>query len=168
MSPPRFVCAAGVVLPVLLIFLLATMVLAFAALRSATVEELMAANANDRLLAFQEAERALRFCENQLQMTPIPVTLPQLEQGPQPAGGKVTKSHWEIAENWRSDSVSVAVPDISGPATAARCMVERLQLQPGMRFHLEPPPPRPAFRITARAVGAGGSATVMLQSYLLL
>ena len=167
--PPRHLrYASGVVLPVLLIFLLATMVLAFAALRSATLEELMASNANDRLLAFQEAERALRFCESQLQMKPVPATLPQLEQGPQPAGGKGAKNHWEVAENWRSDSVSIAVPDSSRSVTPPRCMVERLQLQRGMRFHLRPPPQRPAFRITARAVGAGGSATVMLQSYLLL
>ncbi|HWX00346.1 pilus assembly PilX family protein [Collimonas sp.] len=160
----------GAVLPMLLISLLVMAFLGASALRTALQEEKMAANADSRQLAFQAAEHALRFCEHQLQLTPV--TIPQLRQGPPAADGR---QYWEMADSWRNDEVSVAVARIGtegvAPAAPARCLVERLQLEADLQFRqyvLPAPLTRPAFRITARGVGASNAAVVLLQSYLLL
>ncbi|MDB5766369.1 MAG: type pilus assembly protein PilX, partial [Collimonas fungivorans] len=98
----------GLVLPMLLISLLVMMLLAFSVLRAALLEEKMAANAGNLQMAFQAAEHALRFCENQLQLSPI--VIPQLKQGPVPIDGDSSKPYWEIADSWRNSEVSVTVP----------------------------------------------------------
>ncbi|AIY44163.1 hypothetical protein LT85_5005 [Collimonas arenae] len=157
-------------LPTLLICLLVMGFLGISALRTALFEEKMAANAASQQLAFQSAEHALRFCENQIQLTPI--VIPQLRQGPITADGADSEQYWEMAESWRNDLISVPVPRIGDEgitsAAPARCLVERLQFETDMQFHLYTPQPRPAFRITARGVGASNAAVVLLQSYLLL
>ncbi|MEO6917992.1 MAG: PilX N-terminal domain-containing pilus assembly protein [Collimonas sp.] len=160
----------GVVLPMLLICLLVMGFLGISSLRTAVFEEKMAANAGSQQLAFQSAEHALRFCENQLQLTPI--AIPLLKQGPHAGVGADGKQYWEMADSWRNDQVSVPVPRIGAegvtPASPARCMVERLEFETDLQFHLDVPQPRPAFRITARGIGASSAAVVLLQSYLLL
>ncbi|AMP17505.1 pilus assembly PilX family protein [Collimonas pratensis] len=170
MTRERYCQQRGVVLPMLLISLLAMAFLGVSSLRTALLEEKMAANADSRQLAFQAAEHALRFCENQLQLTPV--TIPQLRQGPPAADGK---QYWEIADSWRKDDVSVAVARIGAegiaPAAPARCLVERLQLDDDLPFQQYVRPvsqARPAFRITARGVGASNATVVLLRSYLLL
>ena len=167
MTRNRYCRQRGVVLPMLLISLLVMAFLGASTLRTALLEEKMAANADSRRLAFQAAEHALRFCEQQLQMTPV--TIPLLRQGPPTADGK---QFWEMADSWRNDEVSVAVARIGtegvAPAAPARCLVEQLQLEADLQFRQYVPPARPAFRITARGVGAGTAAVVLLQSYLLL
>ncbi|WP_061542123.1 pilus assembly PilX family protein [Collimonas fungivorans] len=161
---------SGLVLPMLLISLLVMMLLAFSVLRAALLEEKMAANAGNQQMAFQAAEHALRFCENQLQLSPI--AIPQLKQGPVPVDGGNSKPYWEIADSWRNSEVSVAVPRQAGegaqPAAPSRCLVERLQFDADLQYQPQLPPPRPAFRITARGIGASSAAVVLLQSYLLL
>lgn len=164
----------GVILPLILVFLLVMAFLGFSALGSARLEEKMAANASSQLLAFQAAEHALRFCETQLQLTPIPSAIAQLQQGPIPVNHKQSKNHWEIAENWHNDDVSIKVPAMANAGTsttsvsAPRCLVERLQFEAGLQFRLQLPEQRPAFRITARGTGASDDVVVLLQSYLLL
>lgn len=154
----------------LLISLLMMMLLAFSALRAALLEEKMAGNAGNLQMAFQAAEHALRFCENQLQLSPI--VIPQLKQGPVPVDEDNSKPYWEIADSWRNDDVSVTVPHTAEEgaqsAAPARCLVERLQLDADLQYQQQLPLPRPAFRITARGIGASSAAKVLLQSYLLL
>ena len=158
------------VLPMLLICLLVMALLGVSSLRTAQLEEKMAANAGSRQLAFQAAEQALRFCENQLQLTPI--AIPLLKQGPLAAADAAPLDYWEMADSWRNDKVSVVVPRIGtegvAPAAPARCLAEHLQFDADLQFQLYAPPPRPAYRITARGVGASNAAVVLLQSYLLL
>ncbi|WP_211470889.1 PilX N-terminal domain-containing pilus assembly protein [Collimonas humicola] len=160
----------GAVLPMLLISLLVMAFLGFSALATALLEEKMAANAGSRQLAFQAAEHALRFCENQLQLTPV--AIPLLRQGPVAVDGANSMHYWEMADSWRNDKISIPVPRIGAeglaPAAPARCLAERLELDADLQFQLHAPQPRPAFRITARGVGAGNAAVVLLQSYLLL
>ncbi|PFH09702.1 type IV pilus assembly protein PilX [Collimonas sp. PA-H2] len=160
----------GAVLPMLLISLLVMAFLGFNSLNTALLEEKMAANAGSRQLAFQAAEHALRFCENQLQLTPV--TIPQLRQGPVAADGANGMHYWEMADSWRNDKISIPVPRIGteglAPAAPARCLAEHLELDADLQFQLYAPQPRPAFRITARGVGASNAAVVLLQSYLLL
>jgi type IV pilus assembly protein PilX len=160
----------GVVLPILLISLLVMAFLGVSSLRAALLEEKMAANAASQQLAFQAAEHALRFCENQLQLTPV--VIPLLKPGPLAEGGASGKHYWEVPDSWRNDKVSVQVPRIGdegiAPAAPARCLAERLQFDVDLQFHLHVPQPRPAFRITARGIGASQAVVVLLQSYLLL
>jgi type IV pilus assembly protein PilX len=167
---PRYRRQLGALLPMLSVCLLVMAFLGFSALGTAVLEEKMAANASSRRLAFQAAEQALRFCENQLQSTPV--AIPQLKQGPIAVDSANSSHYWEIADSWRNDEVSVPVPRMvsGGVSTAAppRCLVERLQFDTGMQFHLQLPDQRPAFRITARGIGASNAVVVLLQSYLLL
>jgi type IV pilus assembly protein PilX len=160
---------SGLVLPMLLLCLLVMLLLGSSALRAALLEEKMAANAGNLQLAFQAAEHALRFCENQLQLSPI--VIPLLEQGPV-AVGDSRKPYWEIADSWRNGEVSVAVPRTAGeglqPAAPARCLVEQLQFDADLQYRQHLQPSRPAFRITARGTGASSASVVLLQSYLLL
>ena len=167
---PSYRRQTGLILPMLLIFLLVMMLLGFGALRAALLEEKMAANAGNQQMAFQAAEHALRFCENQLQLSPH--IIPLLKQGPIPDGAVNNKPYWEIADSWRNNKVSVAVPRMrsEGALAAAppRCLVERLQFDADLQYRQQAAVPRPAFRITARGVGASSAAVVLLQSYLLL
>jgi type IV pilus assembly protein PilX len=160
---------SGLVLPMMLLCLLVMLLLGSGALRAALLEEKMAANAGNLQVAFQAAEHALRFCENQLQLSPI--VIPLLEQWPV-AEGDISKPYWEIADSWRNSEVSVVVPRTAGeglqPAAPSRCLVERLQFEADLQYRQHLPPPRPAFRITARGVGASSASMVLLQSYLLL
>jgi len=160
---------SGLILPMMLLCLLVMLLIGSGALRAALFEEKMAANAGNLQAAFQAAEHALRFCENRLQLSPI--VIPLLEPGPAAADDN-GKPYWEIADSWRNGEVSVAVPHTAGeglpPAAPARCLVERLQFDADLQYRQHLPPPRPAFRITARGVGTSNASVVMLQSYLLL
>ncbi|SFH73493.1 type IV pilus assembly protein PilX [Collimonas sp. OK307] len=161
---------SGLVLPMVLIFLMVMMLIGFTALRAALLEAKMAANAGNRQMAFQAAEHALRFCGNQLQLSPI--TIPQLKQGPIPVDGANSKPYWEIADSWSNSNVSVAMPRIGSEGAAAampaRCLVEKLQFDGDLQYQQHLPQQRPAYRVTARGIGASTAAVVVLQSYLLL
>lgn len=161
---------SGVVLPMVLIFLMVMMFLGFTALRAALLEEKMAANAGNQQMAFQAAEHALRFCGNQLQLSPI--TIPQLQQGPIPVGDANSKPYWEIADSWSNGNVSVVVPRMGSEGAAAampsRCLVEKLEFDGDLQYLQQLPQQRPAYRVTARGIGASTAAVVVLQSYLLL
>ncbi|WP_092354910.1 PilX N-terminal domain-containing pilus assembly protein [Collimonas sp. OK242] len=161
---------SGVVLPMVLICLMVMMFLGFTALRAALLEEKMAANAGSQQMAFQAAEHALRFCANQLQLSPV--AIPQLKQGPVPAGEANSKAYWEIADSWSNSNVSVVVPRMGSEGAAAalpaRCMVEKLQFDGDLQYRQHLPQRRPAYRITARGIGASTAAVVVLQSYLLM
>ncbi|WP_329956087.1 pilus assembly PilX family protein [Collimonas silvisoli] len=171
---PHYRRQRGLILPMLLIFLLVMMFLGFGALRAALLEEKMATNAGNQQMAFQAAEHALRFCENQLRLSPV--TIPQLKQGPVTVDGASSKPYWEIADSWRNDEISVSVPRMSSEGTVAaappRCLVERLQFDADLQYRQQLPPQfsqqRLAYRVTARGIGASTAAVVLLQSYLLL
>ncbi|HWW07202.1 pilus assembly protein [Collimonas sp.] len=167
---PRCHRQLGLILPMLLIFLLVMMLLGFGALRAALLEEKMAANAGNQQMAFQAAEHALRFCENQLRLSPI--TIPLLKQGPASDGNVNSKPYWEIADSWSNNEISVSVPRMNNKGALAaappRCLVERLQFDADLQYQRQAVQPRPAFRITARGIGASTAAVVLLQSYLLL
>ncbi|GAC1320921.1 MAG: pilus assembly protein [Collimonas sp.] len=161
---------SGVVLPMVLIFLVVMTFLGFTALRAALLEEKMAANAGNQQMAFQAAEHALRFCGHQLQLSPI--SIPQLQQGPIPVDDANSKPYWEIADSWSNSNVSVVVPRVGSEGAAAampsRCLVEKLQLDGDLQYLQQFPQQRPAYRVTARGMGASTAAVVVLQSYLLL
>lgn len=154
----------GIALPMVLIFLVLMMLLGVTAIRNVTLGEKMSGNLHNQQLAFQAAEQALRYCENDLLAVTrtVPVKTPGLTSG---------SSNWNVESYWSDDGISVSVPakspDKSGLAKRPRCMVEdvkdTLNLDPNQRAkdaNLE------AYRITARGYGGTDNAVVMLQSYL--
>lgn len=154
----------GIALPIVLIFLVVMMLLGVTTIRNVTLGEKMSGNLHNQQLAFQAAEQALRYCENDLlaAVRTVPVKAPGLTSG---------SNNWEVADYWSDDGMSVAVPagspDKSGLAERPRCMVEdvkdTLNLDPKER---EKDQSLEAYRITARGYGGTDKAVVMLQSYL--
>jgi type IV pilus assembly protein PilX len=153
----------GVALPVVLIFLVVMMLLGVTAIRNVTLGEKMAGNQRNQQLAFQAAEQALRYCENQLQSTPMGVT-PIL---PVTSGA----NNWEVDANWSNansvDILTTAQATAQGLSAPPRCMVEDISktLALDVTETVRDKSIR-AFRVTARANGGAGTAITMLQSYL--
>lgn len=168
--PKKIYVECGIALPIVLIFVVVMMLLGVTAMRNVTLDEKMAGNLRNQQLAFQGAEKALRYCENAV-------------QGTIPTGGATpskkapaTPNLWDVLDNWKTDStVSIAVPrpvdgaskPLDGLFEAPRCMVEdvtdSLALDP---TELKRDESLQVYRITARAKGGTDTAVVMLQSYL--
>lgn len=164
----------GIALPVTLIFLLVMTIIGVSAIRNVTLEEKMAGNLRSQQLAFEAAEQVLRFCETVAQelSTSHAAFPPRLPQGPIADGMHQGKNYWELAENWRSDAVSIGLPShivsSAGLVKPPRCMIEKMALNGDYEFVLNPADPLTAYRITARGVGTSSNVTVFLQSYLRL
>ncbi len=174
---------AGLVLPMVLIFLVIMMFLGTAAIRNVTLEEKMSGNLRGRNLAFQAAEQALRFCEKTvLQNTATAVGLPINAEGPiTTAGADKGKNYWEVQTMWDpANKVSMEIPKSVGeaakgaPALAGRpqCIVESSD---GYIFNsvgshqqqIESGDAKRQFRITSRGFGLDLNTMVQLQSYLI-
>ncbi|GAC1609916.1 MAG: pilus assembly protein [Aquirhabdus sp.] len=156
----------GIALPVVLIFLIVMMLLGVTAIRNVTLGEKVAGNQRNQQLAFQAAEQALRYCENQLQTTPIGVPLIQpATTGPE---------DWEVDNNWKgtnngisTEIISISDANNQGLVASPRCMVEDISktLALDVGEEVRDKTVR-AYRITARASGGADTAVVILQSYL--
>jgi len=164
----------GIALPVTLIFIVVMTMIGVAAIRNVTLEEKMSGNLRSQQLAFEAAEQVLRYCEGLAQTISQTNAAfpPQLEAGPITTDPHRGKNHWELAANWRSDAISIALPpsiaSSAGLAQAPRCMIEKMLLASDYEFQLNPGDQRPAYRITARGIGASGNVAVFLQSYVRL
>ncbi|MFN3593214.1 MAG: PilX N-terminal domain-containing pilus assembly protein [Thiobacillaceae bacterium] len=124
-----------------LLLLVLLSLLALAGMGVSTLEERMASNSQDRIIAFNAAEAALRDCESALQG----VSLPALGV-------------------WQVHTITPA-----GASTAPRCIIEELPNQPGAGGNDslaagKPIPDNGMYRITAEGVGAKPGTVVMLQS----
>lgn len=155
----------GISLLVVLILLVVMSVLGVAVLRSSAMQERMSANMRDRSLAFQAAETALRYAQDEV-----------LNK----AGATWDKTFPKVGDACSSDGVcpggSVAawksLPagkyDSTRLAAAPEYWVEYLGVGPGYKGSCDTLPPSidcqsPMYRITARS-RAIGRADVMLQS----
>jgi type IV pilus assembly protein PilX len=172
---------AGLVLPMVLIFLVIMMFLGTAAIRNVTLEEKSAGNLRGRNLAFQAAEQALRYCETAvLRGAVAAVNLPILDEGPITTGANAGKNYWEVTGNWTNAAMAVVVPQSAAeqsngvvtPADRPRCMAERIDsrilstIETGTS-NLVSGDTKQQFRITARGVGPDANTVAQLQSYLL-
>lgn len=166
---PRHRRTHGAALVVALMMLVLVLVLGLAALRLATTEERMVGYAQDRQLALQAAEAALREIEDRVdQEKPVApatcgsvpsLTGPGFRICPALAASAVPRWIQPVATDW-GDASPV------GPAGAQivpRYLLEHL----GSHFPCEPTPGAAQdcsqYRITVRA-GGGTRAEVMLQS----
>ena len=156
----------GVVLATGLIFLVMMTLLGVTAMQTTLLEEKMAGNLRDEILAFQAAEAALREGEMFLQQIALPefdgsnglYDYAQVEtQAPDP----VTWSGW-------ATSGRTMATIMSGVASQPRYIIEQLITVPaekgGSVQQSATTMTSNMYRVTARGVGGTESAVVILQS----
>lgn len=155
----------GVSLVIVLVLLVATSILGIAILRSTAMQERMSANLRDRSLAFQAAEAALRYAQNDVLAagtweTTVPtaascvVGVSICPTGSNPVWSPVPTSEFDFDE--------------AGLGAAPTYWIEYLGTGPGRKGSCDQLPPTldcfsPMYRITAQSEAAG-RATVTLQA----
>ncbi|MEW6590156.1 MAG: PilX N-terminal domain-containing pilus assembly protein [Pseudomonadota bacterium] len=154
----------GVALITGLILMVVLTLLTIAAMRTTTLEELMARNARDRDLAFQAAEAALRAGEEELNGA-VPPTLvagtgrtPRITDGSRP-------EYWANTHPWATQSVAMGWQP-QNTSAAPRYVIEFFSTGTGSGGGLGfgPMPGQGIYRITARGVGSSANTVVILQS----
>jgi len=155
----------GVSLVIVLVLLVATSLLGIAVLRSSALQERMSANMRDRSLAFQAAEAALRFAQEEVLAggawdTQIPTAADCVALSICPTG---SAEAWRAVPDDQYDSARLAAPP--------EYWIEYLGTGPGRKgaCDLLPPPvdcQSPMYRVTARS-RAAGRADVMLQANII-
>lgn len=163
-SPHR---QAGMSLVVGLLLLTLLSLLALAAMSVSTLEQRMASNTQDRIIAFNAAEAALRDCEGVLQGASLPV-FNGTNGMYQPAAPGSTPV-WKSIDWTASGTTRVHATTPTGASAAPRCIIEELPALPNMGGNNslaanKPLPDAGMYRITARGVGAKPGTVVMLQS----
>ena len=157
----------GIALVVVLVLLVATSILAIVVLRSSAMQERMSANLRDRSLAFQTAEAALRYAQDQVLAagnwdTAIPDADDCATLGICPTG---SNPNWIAVPTSAYDSDRLAAPPEywieylgTGPGRKGACDVagaeDKLECQ------------SPMYRVTARS-RAEGRADVVLQANII-
>lgn len=160
--PPRH--QAGMALITGLIFMVVLTLLAIAAMRTTTLEELMARNARDRDLAFQSAEAALRAGEAELTGAVPPTLAVNTGRTPRITDGSLT-SYWTSTHLWNTRSV-VSSWQPEGTSAAPRYVIELLDTGTGtgggLGFGAQTD--SGIYRVTARGVGLSANTVVILQA----
>lgn len=155
----------GVSLVIVLVLLVATSLLGIAVLRSSSLQERMSANLRDRSLAFQAAEAALRFAQEEVLAvgdwdTRIPTADDCAAQSICPTG---SGEAWRPVPDGAYDAANLAAPP--------EYWIEYLGTGPGRKGACDQLPPSldclsPMYRVTARS-RAAGRADVMLQANII-
>jgi type IV pilus assembly protein PilX len=157
----------GVVLAVGLVILVVMTLLGVTAMRSSTVEEIMAGNLKDRNIAFQGAEAALRAGEAALQSgtttasTALPNPATWDGQSPAATGALDTAGWSKTMDEDGVDQDYAPHEDpvyFLGPPFQARSTDDASVADGGEEF-------RTIYPVTAYSPGATASAVVILQSY---
>lgn len=159
----------GLVLLVGLLLLLVMTLTGLAAARSSLIELQIAGNISDSQVAFQAAEGALREAERLLQAPVLPPFVGR--DGLYPEPDPAQPARWR-GFDWRDPNASrpytgLAAAPAELKSVTARYFIERLPrvTAPGQSLAAETALEEQGFfRITARATGLGGRATVILQT----
>jgi type IV pilus assembly protein PilX len=153
----------GVSLVIVLVLLVATSILGIAILRSTAMQERMSANLRDRSLAFQAAEAALRYAQNEVLAAGAWDTTV-------PAPGCTAESICSTGATPVWSAVPAAEFDAAGVGLVAapEYWIEYLGTGPGRKGSCDQLPPTldcfsPMYRITARSQAAD-RAEVVLQA----
>lgn len=166
-SPPARQRGAAMVIA--LVMLLILTLLATASARMTLLDERMMGNTQDRNVAFQAAEAAIRTGEGDL-TAPV---LPEFDgtnglwQPAAPGDDPVWETvDWEdVGNDVRSYNGMAGAPGSLASATAAYQIEEMPSGPCALCSQTFPPPDEPAvYRVTARGVGAAGNATVFIQT----
>lgn len=166
---------AGVALFISLVMLLVLTIAGVSAVQTTSLEERMARNTHDRLIAFQAAESALREAEGFL-LNNVNTTALFTNGG---TNGMWTTAPFDTEERWKGDiwdvgsaqsvEVAAAIIDVAEqPRFIVEWLatVERPENSAMLGSSYEALFDRiEVFRITARGVGGSVNARVMLQSH---
>lgn len=155
---------AGFVLAVSMIFLIVMTLLAVTAMKKATLEEKIGGNLRAQNMAFQSAEKALRYCESAIVLTTGSAKMCTMRSGKESWEVPATVEFpqlWKTKDNW-TKAVAQVLPsaEMSGVASAPRCMIERWAIPSDRGKEFYP------YVVTARGVGSVDSAVVVLQEVI--
>jgi type IV pilus assembly protein PilX len=164
----------GVALFISLVLLLVLTIIGVSAVQTTSLEERMARNTNDSVLAFESAEVALRSAEEFLRANVNSTALfpPGGNNGLWKAADYLQPERWEQANIWTgNNSVELPANTIAGVDAQPRFIIEwvatvqrsenpymLVQSSSALFDRIE------IFRITARGVGGSPNARVLLQS----
>jgi type IV pilus assembly protein PilX len=167
---------AGFVLAVSMIFLIVMTMLAVTAIKKSTLDEKISNTLRAQDLAFQAAEKALRFCERQIMLD---IAVKEICTMRNPAfrvnkGANIPPAdstnpmanfpmEWANMANWAEGAANGAnrldgVDKLPNVASQPQCMIERWETLGGES--------RWPYVITARGVGSSDTAVVWLQAIL--
>jgi type IV pilus assembly protein PilX len=156
----------GVVLPLALVMLVLVTLIAVVALRGVTSEERIAANLRSSSVAFEQAELALRYCEQIALAGGAPLNSARIDST------STTGLAWRDPSNWQNPpNTKLQTPPIlqfqdpARPVTTPGCLIEavRAPFDPTVTSTRVD---NSAFTVTARGFGdanAGFRATVQTQ-----
>lgn len=153
---------SGAALVMGMIFLVLITVLGLTTMGVSALEERMAANARDRIRAFQAAEAALRFCEGQV----TPTTSFDGTNGMYLPAAAGQPPRWESIDWTAAAAAQTYAGNIALVASQPRCIAEQLGTVSEGSVQLGFPNPLQYgyYRITARGVGVSANTVVLLQS----
>lgn len=168
----------GFVLVVSMIFLIVMTLLTITAINKSTLGEKITGNLRSQEMAFEAAEKGLRFCERQIDLAVGSVTIGNLR-----AGATVTvyesglpndadalenfPQEWALASNWGASSTkATTLPDnvsdsMKGVVEQPKCMIEKWSVLSNRSDKINW-----AYVITSRGVGNVDTAVVMLQTII--
>ncbi len=165
---PNFSRQTGVALIVSLIFLVMLTLIAVTAMRSTSLQERMAGNTRDHMLAFQAAEAALQAAEITLgACTPPSGTGIYLVPNTSPAAAYTSTQDWDNYP-WGTSAVNLAGA-LYGVKQQPQYVIERLTTTaPGggnqiVNIAFGPHTGSGYYRITSRGTGGTANAAVVLQ-----
>lgn len=161
---------SGISLVVVLILLVAISILGIAVLRSSAMQERMSANQRDRSLAFQAAETAMRYAQEDV-LGAVPANPDDAWENRIPTAADCT--NFSIcppgsAPVWRDVPTAAFNFSAANLAAAPQFWIEYIGLGPAQREACDPVPPpldcfSPMYRINVRS-RADGRADVVMQS----
>lgn len=168
LKQPKLNTQQGAALVLSLIFLVLLTILGVSASTMTTLEEKMAGNTRDRIIAFQAAEAAMRFCETILNQAALPA-FTNTNGYYQPAAVGATPV-WNSIDWSDSDAVQTYSGGISVVGAAPACILEEIPVaantgNESLQLGRNPTDSSTGlYRITSRGTGASPSTVVMLQS----
>lgn len=169
----------GFVLAVSMIFLVIMTLLAVTAINKTILEEKIVGNLRSQDVAFEAAERALRFCERQISLAVGDRNMCNLRPGalvPEYESGEPNfanalenfPNEWAQANNWTDAGSKPAfrmpvntADSMIGVVSQPQCMIEKWSVQGNRSDNIQW-----AYVVTSRGVGNVDTAVVMLQTII--
>ena len=160
---------SGAALIVSLIFLVLLTLIAVTAMQSTILQEHMAGNTRDHMIAFQSAEAATQAAETSLGAGTLPSgTGVYLVPNTSPAAAYTSTHDWDNY-NWAGSAATLTGVALSSAASPPQYVIERLTSLPCSAGNQVANAAFGAgtgngyFRITARGTGGSANAVVILQ-----
>ncbi|MHB1677038.1 MAG: pilus assembly PilX family protein [Sulfuriferula sp.] len=165
---------SGMVLMLSLIFLVLLTLLAVSGMQGTILQERMAGNARDHMLALEAAETALRTGANILGNPGLPsgtgIYMIPPPNSTSPAAYFTSTQQWDTYP-WATSAATLATGSVNGVAQQPQYVIERLSTTPPTNgtqvtaIGFAAGAGHGYFRITSRGVGATVNASVILQEY---